>query len=132
MRAISKRSGQGGDIEGAYIENDNYQAMLDYAESKLGESNPGPNYDQGRESYDLFSNNCATFGCDVLNADPEVNDASPFTINIAPNAVKNRYQDYFDRVTYDSETGPTSYHVRKSEIQKFLDLFRDKDDGDEQ
>lgn len=66
---ISKISGQGGAIEGAYVEGD-FDVMNEYAQDMLKESNPQySEYDKDREPYKLLSNNCATFGCDVLKQD---------------------------------------------------------------
>lgn len=53
---ISSKSGQGGKIEGAYVISDEFDAMNDYAQSKLKE-----NSDPDREPYSLSGNNLWDF-----------------------------------------------------------------------
>lgn len=124
-------SGQGGKIEGAYIESDNFDAMNDYAQSLLNESTFGnEDYDEDREPYNLFNNNCGTFACDVVNQDEDVNDKSPSILDPRPNSIIGEYQDVYDKVTYDPETGTTSYSVNKKYWQQILDMFNNNDDED--
>jgi RHS repeat-associated protein len=131
LAQISKKSGQGGKIEGAYIESDNFDAMNDYAQSLLNESTYGnEDYDENREPYNLFNNNCGTFACDVVNQDEDVNDKSPSVLDPRPNSIIGEYQDVYDKVTYDPETGTTSYSVNKKYWQQILDMFNNNDDED--
>src|SRR5690554_2680514 len=75
---ISKISGQGGKIEGAYIEGD-FDLMNDYAQKKLKESNPKyEEYNEDRKAYSLTGNNCGTFGCDVLKQDKKAKKKAPW------------------------------------------------------
>ena len=77
---ISKISGQGGKIEGAYIEGD-FDLMNDYAQKKLKESNPKyEEYNEDRKAYSLTGNNCGTFGCDVLKQDKKAKKKGIFKI----------------------------------------------------
>jgi RHS repeat-associated protein len=65
MKVVSREAGHGGKIEGAYFATDDKQtaAMNQYAEGRQGQ-----NGDPTRESYDLQSNNCATFMDKTLEA----------------------------------------------------------------
>ncbi|HMS29874.1 MAG TPA: RHS repeat-associated core domain-containing protein [Saprospiraceae bacterium] len=113
LEQISKKSGQGGKIEGAYVEGD-FKTMNDYAQSKLKESNPQYNeYDKEREPYSLTGNNCATFSCDVLKQDPEAKKNAPWIFNPTPNNVAEEYQDNFPKVNYDPKTKTTTSDIYK-------------------
>ncbi|KAB1061174.1 hypothetical protein F3059_13585 [Salibacter halophilus] len=103
MSAISKKSGHGGRIEGAYIESDKFKEMNDYAQKKKAE-----NTDPDREPYDLTDNNCGTFGCDVLDQDEDVEDDAPWIADPRPNSIVGEYQDEFPAVNYDPEKNETS------------------------
>jgi uncharacterized protein RhaS with RHS repeats len=110
---ISKASGQGGKIEGAYVEGD-FTKMNDYAQEKLKESNPQfKEYDKERKPYSLTGNNCATFGCDVLKQDPEAKKNAPWIFNPTPNNVAEEYQDNFPKVNYDPKTKTTTSDIYK-------------------
>ncbi len=63
LTAVSRQSGQGGPVEGAYFKNDNFQAMAKYSEQRMAQ-----NTDASRQSYGLFGNNCGTFMRDTLAA----------------------------------------------------------------
>ena len=112
----SKASGQGGDIEGAYVEGD-FAKMNDYAQQKLKESNPKykKEYDKDRKPYSLTGNNCATFGCDVLKQDPEAKKNAPWIFNPTPKNVADEYQDNFPKVNYNSGTRTTTSDIYKKE-----------------
>ena len=120
MKQISKKSGGGTRIEGAYIKSDDFDAMNDYAKSRLAE-NDNPN----REPYDLTSNNCGTFACDVLGQDQQVDKDAPTIIDPRPNSVVEEYQDEFDKVTYDPKTGVTTYSVNKQYFEKYLNQAKE-------
>jgi len=108
---ISKISGQGGDIQGAYVEGD-FDAMNEYAQKMLKESNPQySEYDKEREPYKFLSNNCGTFGCDVLKQDEGAKKKAPWIFNPAPNNVAEEYQDNFPKVNYNSEKKTTSSDI---------------------
>lgn len=77
---LSKKTGQGGKIRGAYIISDQNDKMKTYADSKLAENN-----DPDRKEYGLNSNNCGTFARDVIKQDEDVDNPSiwnPTPINI--------------------------------------------------
>lgn len=124
MAAISKRSGQGGRIEGAYTKGD-FKTMNDFAQALLKESNPGnKEYKKDRDPYDLFDNNCGTFACNVLKSD-KINDAlSPWIVIPTPDNMAEEYQDEFDSVSYNPETGTVKYTVNKKYHKKYLDLLK--------
>jgi hypothetical protein len=105
---ISKASGQNGRIEGAYVEGD-FGKMNDYAQEKLKESNSQyKEYNKDRDSYSLSGNNCGTFGCDVLNQDPEAKEKAPWIFDPRPNSISGEYQDNFPSVNYDPESQSTT------------------------
>jgi RHS repeat-associated protein len=116
---ISKKSGDGTRIEGAYIESDNFDVMKSYAESKIQEnSNPD------RKPYSLTSNNCGTFGCDVLSQDPNVKSKAPSIADPRPNSIIQEYQGTFGTVQYDPKTGGSKETVDKSRYQEVLDMMK--------
>jgi hypothetical protein len=94
--------------------------MNDYAKSRLAE-NDNPN----REPYDLTSNNCGTFACDVLGQDKQVDKDSPSIVDPRPNSVVEEYQDEFDKVSYDSKTGVTTYTVNKKYHEAYLNRLKE-------
>ena len=102
LREISKKAGQGGRIEGAYISSDKFKDMNEYAQKKIKENN-----DPQRKEYSLFRNNCGTFAADVVNQDPKVNEESPFIIDPAPTSIIKEFQDNFKSVQYNSQTNKT-------------------------
>jgi len=108
MGQISKKSGQGGEIRGAYIVSDKTEQMNKYAEQKLNESNPGnPDYNKDRESYDVKSNNCGTFAADVINQDESVDQ--PTIVNPTPNNIVDEYiEEGNAEVKYDPKSNTTT------------------------
>jgi len=118
---ISKKSGHGGRIEGAYVKSNDFDAMNDFAQKLLSQ-----NSDPDRKPYSITSNNCGTFGCDVLNQDPDVAANSPSIFDPRPNSIIEEYQDVFDKVSYDPETGTTKYSVNKKYWQQILDMYQKK------
>ena len=98
MSEISK-VGQGGRIEGAYIESDKFKEMNDYAQSKKAE-NDNPD----RKEYSITGNNCGTFAGDVVKQDPNVKKQSPTIIDPRPNSMVKEYQDNFKPINYDPKT----------------------------
>lgn len=119
LAQISKKSGQGTRVDGAYIESDNFDAMKSYAEGRMKE-----NTNPDREEYSLTRNNCGTFACDVLNQDPKVKDKAPSIYDPRPNSMVKEYQGEFGKVEYNSETGGTKETVDKSRYQEFLNKFK--------
>ena len=110
---ISEKAGQGGKIEGSYVEGD-FKKMNDYAQDKLKESNSEyKEYDKERKPYSLFSNNCGTFGCDVLKQDPDVKRKAPFILSPTPNNVSEEYQDNFPSINYDPKANSISGSLYK-------------------
>ncbi|MCP4686182.1 MAG: RHS repeat-associated core domain-containing protein [bacterium] len=86
--------GQNRPVESAYFINDQPDAMLDFLQERREDPSK-----QG--AYDRFSNNCATFTEDVLEAGDESLDVS--FIN-TPNNVMQELQDVADfTVSYDPE-----------------------------
>lgn len=98
MKAISEKAGQGGRIEGAYINSSEFKEMKSYAESKMAEnSNPK------RKKYGLTGNNCGTFAADVLVQDSEVKKKAPIIIDPRPKSIVEEYRDKFKPISYDPE-----------------------------
>ncbi len=126
---ISKISGKGTAIEGAYVKSDEFDKMYDYANSKMAE-----NSDPDRDPYSITSNNCGTFAIDVLNQDENVKELAPGIFDPRPNSMVGEYQDEFDKVSYNSKTGVVTYTVNKKYYQKYLDMIKqqqEKKDEDE-
>ena len=119
LEQISKKSGHGTKIEGAYVESSNFEAMKSYAEGKMAE-----NTDPNRETYSLTSNNCGTFACDVLNQDPNVKDKSPSISDPRPNSIIEEYRGTFGKVEYNPKTGGSVETVDKSRYQEILNKFK--------
>ena len=114
---ISKKSGHGGRIEGAYIEGD-FKAMNDYAQEKLKESNPQyKEYDKDREPYSLTGNNCGTFGCDVVKQDEKAKEKAPWIFNPTPDNVAEEYRDNFPKIDYNPNKKITTSDIYKKENQ---------------
>ena len=108
LAVISKQSGQGGKIQGAYVEGD-FKTMNDYAQTKYNESNAGnKDYDKNRKSYSLLTNNCGTFAKDVLNQDQNVKKKSPLIFNPTPTNIGEEFRDNFPKIDYDPITNTTS------------------------
>ncbi|MGB3545893.1 MAG: DUF6695 family protein [Saprospiraceae bacterium] len=108
---ISKKSGQGGDIQGAYVEG-SFEQMNDYAQERLKESNAEyDEYDKDREPYSLTRNNCGTFGCDVIKQDDSARKNAPWIFDPTPNNVAEEYQDNFPSVDYDPIENTTTSSI---------------------
>lgn len=104
MAQISEKSGQGGRIQGAYVEGD-FKKMNDYAQNKFKESNTGyEEYNNKRDSYSLFNNNCGTFAIDVLGQDPQAKKQSPWILDPTPSSIGKEYQRKFPNVDYNPQT----------------------------
>jgi len=95
LSTISEKAGQGGRIEGAYIQSDNFESMNNYAKQRLEE-----NSNDNRTPYSLIGNNCGTFAKDVLEADTDVKEKSPLIIDTRPVSIVEEYQDTFESVSY--------------------------------
>jgi hypothetical protein len=113
LEQISKKSGYGTKIEGVYIESDNFETMQSYAEGKIKE-----NKNPDRKPYSLTNNNCGTFGCDVLNQDPNVKSKAPSFTDPRPNSIINEYQRTFRTVQFNPQMGGTKETVDRSLYQE--------------
>lgn len=106
---LSKKAGQSGRIDGAYIISNEYAKMNSYAKSKFNENNSykgNKSYNKNREPYSLFSNNCGTFAADVINQDESVDQ--PWIVNPAPVNIVDEYQEEGNaQVTYNPNTNTT-------------------------
>ena len=99
MGELSKKAGQNGRIDGAYIESDKFENMDKYATIKENEnSNPS------RKTYSLTGNNCGTFAADVVNQDENVNKKAPIIVDPRPNSIVEEYQDKFKTITFKYTT----------------------------
>lgn len=103
MSVISKTSGKGQKIEGAYFESDKFKEMNDYAKGKLNE-----NSDQNRTPYNILTNNCGTFADDVVKQDNSVD--APTIIDPRPVSIINEYQDNLTPVSYNSNGTTIQYN----------------------
>ena len=102
MGELSKKAGQNGRIDGAYIESDKFENMDKYATIKENEnSNPS------RKTYSLTWNNCGTFAADVVNQDENVNKKAPIIVDPRPNSIVEEYQDKFKTITYNPNINRT-------------------------
>ncbi len=111
---ISEASGQGGRIQGAYIEGD-FDVMNDYAQKKLKESNPQySEYNKDREPYSLTVNNCGTFAADVVEQDQNVEEKSPWILIPTPDNIAEEFQDNFPDVNYNPNTNTTTSEIYKN------------------
>ena len=95
LNCISEKSGQKGQIEGAYIKSDQFDKMNSYAEKQMQDNN---NLD--REPYSLLSNNCGTFAADVLKQDANVKRIFPIIFIARPISIVKQLQEVFTRVRY--------------------------------
>lgn len=95
---ISEKAGQGGKIEGAYVESDKFTEMNDYAKTKMAENN-----DSDRKSYSLTGNNCGTFAVDVIKQDSDAKKKAPNIVDPRPNSIVKEYQEKFTPITYNPE-----------------------------
>lgn len=122
LSKISDQSGQGGNIEGAYVKSDKFKEMNNYAVEKLNESNIGQKgYNKDREPYSLAGNNCATFASDVLKQDKDVNVSG--TIINTPSKIAGSYRSNYDKVDYTSKNRNAVVTPHKSTMQKVKDFF---------
>ena len=102
MGELSKKAGQNGRIDGAYIESDKFENMDKYATIKENEnSNPS------RKTYSLTGNNCGTFAADVVNQDENVNKKAPIIVDPRHNSIVEEYQDKFKTITYNPNINRT-------------------------
>ena len=109
LNIISKKAGQSGNIEGAYVNSEKFTEMDSYAKSKLDESTFGNSkYNKDREPYDLFSNNCATFVADVINQDESVETPWFFTIKSPTNMVNEYQEEGHAKVQFNANTKTTT------------------------
>jgi uncharacterized protein RhaS with RHS repeats len=114
LEQISKNSGQGGEIQGAYVEGD-FKVMNDYAQAKLKESNPQykEEYDKDRKPYKLLSNNYGTFAHDVIKQDSDAKKKAPRIFIPIPTNIADEYQDNFPKVYYNPNTKTTTSDIYK-------------------
>jgi hypothetical protein len=110
MATISRQSGQGGKVEGAYVQNGNYSSMLDYSQGRI-KSNTDPE----RESYGLWSNQCMTFSKDMLESGGV---ETPSMIDPRPNGYIGKLQNSFSPVNYDPKSGKLSGALYNNPVQK--------------
>jgi RHS repeat-associated protein len=89
---ISDKAGHGGAVEGAYVKNDNFNAMQSYAEGRMAK-----NTDSSRDSYSITSNNCATFATGVVNS----GDSSFKSSSVIPTNAVDDWQQGREKVNYE-------------------------------
>ncbi len=97
LYAISKASGQGGRIQGVYIEvPGKFDAMLRYAQTRE-KQNTNPK----RQPYDLFSNSCVHFAKGVVEA---AGVGTPWMVDPRPNSYIGEFRDGFPDLDFDAKT----------------------------
>jgi RHS repeat-associated protein len=97
MDAVSRIAGQQTRVEGAYVKDDNFRKMANYAEGRVKESK-----DPDRKEYGILGNNCGTFAKDVLEAGGK---DTPLMIDPRPNSYIDELQEKFgNRISYDPKT----------------------------
>jgi len=101
MGEISAISGQGGNIEGAYIQNEDFKTMNNYAQEKLQE-----NTDSDRKPYSWTPpmNHCGTFSWKVADAAKDVSIPQKVQDTWTPNTMIQALQRTYHCMHYDSET----------------------------
>lgn len=98
LRRISTESGQGGRIEGVFIERANtFEAMLSYAEARRRE-----NTNASRQPYTLTGNNCAHFVRQVLDA---AGIPTPWIVDPRPNSFIGEFRDDYPDLDYSQRGG---------------------------
>ena len=96
--AISQIAGDGGKIEGAYVESNEFEAMNDYAQSLMAE-----NENPEREPYNIMNNNCSTFAEDVLKQDRNIEKKAPISLFNIPNSVVKKWQNEFIPISFNNK-----------------------------
>lgn len=97
MKEISEYSTHGSRIEGAYIKNDNFKAMNDYALSGMA-----LNSDPDRKAYHELNYQCGTFMCDVIEAGgAEI----PSILDPRPNSMIEAFRDDYTNLDWSSSDG---------------------------
>jgi uncharacterized protein RhaS with RHS repeats len=105
---ISKEAGKGGNITGAYIKNDNFKEMNDYAHDRKSE-----NSDPNREGYNITGNNCGTFMKETLGAGKV---DTPTMIDPRPNSYIEELRDKYPDVDYNAKKKQVT--IEKEEKKK--------------
>ena len=101
LKYLSDNTGNHGDIEGAYIQSNEFNEMKQYAEKRI-QDNKNPN----REGYSFLNNNCANFAEDVITQDKRVN--KPSRIINSPISIVHKYQSKGNaRVQYNAKKHTT-------------------------
>ena len=101
LSIISKKFGDNGDIEGAYIVSDKFEEMDTYAKEMMKNNN-----NEERKPYNILTNNCATFVEDVISQDDEI-DRPVVVIHTPNNTIEEYQEEDYDRIFYNSETQTT-------------------------
>ncbi|MEM8552538.1 MAG: hypothetical protein AAGF45_09165 [Pseudomonadota bacterium] len=93
FKRISLKAGQGGRMQGAYIEVESkFKDMLKYAQARRAQnSNPK------RTPYDLLTNSCIHFAKDVVKA---AGVSTPWMIDPRPNSYIGEFRDDFLDLDY--------------------------------
>jgi RHS repeat-associated protein len=103
LRVISKKTGHGGRIEGAYVRNSDFKEMKAHADDKLAD-----NTNTSREPYSIWTNNCATFAKKVIEAGGA---SMPSMTDPRPNSYVDEAQDEYPDVRYDPNSDTTTMDI---------------------
>ena len=93
LDSISRQAGHGGRISGAYVQNNRFNEMNDYARQRMAQ-----NADLNRQRYSLTDNNCAHFMRDVLEAGGV---DTPWMIDPRPNSYIDKLRDVFMPIDFN-------------------------------
>ena len=99
LAVISKKSGNGTRIKGAYVDSDEFDKMNQYAINRK-KSNSDPK----RKPYKITNNNCGHFAQGCIEAG---NVSTPWYIDPRPNSYINEMRGKFQNVDFDPNTNTT-------------------------
>jgi hypothetical protein len=99
LKLITKKHGDNSNIEGAYIKSDKFDEMKKYAENKMKETSKSL-----EDTYNAFTNNCATFASDVIKQDKSIGpNGFSDMFYITPDDYLGYYQDNYSDVKYNAK-----------------------------
>jgi RHS repeat-associated protein len=101
---ISKKYGKGSEIEGAYIQSDKYEEMKQYADDKMEETK-----ENSEDTYDILTNNCATFSSDVIQRDNNI--TPPILKLVLPKQYSIFYRLSHSKINYNKDEN--KYEINK-------------------
>lgn len=111
LRHISQIAGHRGPIQAAYIEvEDKYQAMLEYAQLRVGQSEK-----LDRTPYDLFTNSCLHF---MKSVTEKAGVDTPLLVDPRPNSYIEEYRKKYRDLDYDYQNNKLIIEQEETETKK--------------